>query len=90
MTINEQLELDKGYYQLGCAIVYQAMKDYLYDGPKYTITTLKRKRERILKELDTKYMDLISGGFAKKAKYALLHYPERVRKQLLLDEEDYE
>ena len=65
---------DKAIRNLACAVVLQAVKDYLYATPQ--------KQAAILKELRSPYMDLFSNGTSLAVADQLEKHPEEIAERM--------
>lgn len=74
--------MDKGYKQLGYAILKQALKDYFTEPPK--------EKRKILKDLQGDWMDWLTDGLSKIAAKELVENPSNIRRQLRKFEESEE
>lgn len=74
--------MDKGYRQLGFAILKQAVKDYFTEPPK--------EKRKILKDLQGDWMDWLTDGLSKIAAKGLRENPAQIRRMLRKCEEEEE
>ena len=74
--------MDKGFKQLGYAILKQALKDYFTEPPK--------EKRKILKDLQGDWMDWLTNGLSLIAAKELQENPGRIRRELGKWEEELE
>ena len=74
--------MDKGFRQLGFAILKQAVKDYFTEPPK--------EKRKILKDLQGDWMDWLTDGLSKIAAKELQENPAQIRRMLRKIEEEEE
>lgn len=71
--------IDEGYYLLGQAVLFQAVKDYFWNDPSVTERTIKKRKEKIISDLKTPYMLAITNGSSEIVLDRILYHPDEVK-----------
>lgn len=88
MSIEEQKALDRGYYLLGQAVLFQALVDYFKYDNRVTERTNKKRKKLILKDLSSTWMDYITNGVSKIALDKIMKNEDEIKNRILSIEED--